>query len=263
MQDERSFSVQGRTMKAAFKSLAAAGLLCAAAAQAGEMTRPEPASPAHPERRAVVVSGEGEVSAAPDRARIAMAAEETKPDLKAAQADVNRIVRDYLAQARALGVKDEDISTAGLSIRADYDYSSKDGRKFVGYHVTRNIVVVVRELDKIGDYLQKATDAGINNVSDPVLESSQAPELQRKAMAKAAADAQARARVLAETLGVKLGTVHTINAAAEVTPPRPLMRTMAMAAPAQSAPNGNEEMGFAAGEIRFHSTLTADFDLVP
>lgn len=245
-------------MNAPLKSLIALCLLGAAAAQAAE-----PGHPPWPERRAVTVSGQGEVSAAPDRARIDMAVEETKPDLKAAQADVNRIVRDYLAQARALGVKDEDISTAGLSINAEYDYSAKDGRKFLGYRVTRNIQLVVRDLDRIGDYLQKATDAGINNISDPVLESSQADELQRQAMAKAAADAQAKARLLAETLGVKLGLVHDINAATEVTPPRPLPRMMAMAANAQAAaPSGNEEMGFAAGEIHIKATLTADFDLV-
>ena len=250
-------------MKAALQSLAALCLLYGAAAQAHALVRPEPAAPPpHPERRSVTVSGQGEVSAAPNRARISMAVEETKPDLKTAQADVNRIVRDYLAQARALGVKDEDISTAGLSINAQYDYSAKDGRKFLGYHVTRNIEVVVRELDKVGDYLQKATDAGINNVSDPVLESSQADELQRQAMAKAAADAQAKARVLAETLGVKLGAVHTVDAATEIALPRPLPRLMAMAVPAPAQPSGNEEMGFAAGQIHIKATLTADFDLV-
>jgi uncharacterized protein len=249
-------------MKAALQSLAALCLLCGAAAQAKEPEHPWPGPPPHLERRSVTVSGQGEVSAAPDRARISMAVEETRPDLKSAQADVNRIVRDYLAQARALGVKDEDISTAGLSIRSDYDYSGKDGRKFLGYHVTRSIELVVRDLDKVGDYLQKATDAGINNISDPVLESSQAEELQRQALAKAAADAQAKARVLAEALGVKLGAVHTIDAATEVTPPRPQPRMMALAAAAPAAPSGNEEMGFAAGQIRFHVSLNAEFDLV-
>jgi uncharacterized protein len=250
-------------MNAPLKSLMALCLLAASAARAAEPVHPQwPDHPQWPERRMVTVTGEGEVSAAPDRARISMAVQETKPDLKAAQDDVNRVVRDYLAQARALGVKDEDISTAGLSINAQYDYSGKDGRKFLGYQVTRGIQVVVRDLDRIGDYLQKATDAGINNVSDPVLESSRADELRREALAKAAADAQAKARLLAETLGVKLGLVHTINAATEVAPPQP--RVMAFAQTARAAaPSGNEEMGFAAGEIQIKATLSADFDLVP
>ncbi|HZR34056.1 MAG TPA: SIMPL domain-containing protein [Nevskia sp.] len=238
--------------KGSLQTALAALLLCSAAAQADA---------AAPDRRAVTVSGQGEVSAAPDRARLSMAVEITDPDLKAAQAKVNGIVRAYLAQARALGARDEDVSTAGLSINAEYDYSNGKGRKFLGYHVTRGIGVVVRDLDKIGDYLQRATDAGINNISNPQLESSKADELQRQALAKAALDAQAKARALADTLGVKLGTVHTINASSEaIRPPGPQPRVLAMAA---AAPGGNEEMGFAAGEVKYSSTLTAEFDLLP
>ena len=70
------------------KTALAAILLCSAAAQADA---------APPDRRSVTVSGEGEVSAAPDRARLAMAVEVTDMDLKAAQTKVNGIVRTYLA----------------------------------------------------------------------------------------------------------------------------------------------------------------------
>ncbi|MDR3416392.1 MAG: SIMPL domain-containing protein [Nevskia sp.] len=251
-------------MNAPLRSAAALFLLCAASAQARETAVPPGPMPfPHPpERRTVTVGGQGEVSAAPDRARLSMAVEETRPELKTAQADVNRVVREYLAQARALGAKDEDISTAGLNIRAEYDYSGKEGRKFLGYHVTRSIEIVVRDLDRIGDFLQRATGAGINNVSDPQLESSKADELRRQALAKAAQDAQAKARILAETLDVKLGAVHTINANAEALPP-PGPRPRVLMAAAAPEPSGNEEMGFSAGQIRYTATLTAEFDLVP
>ena len=118
----------------------------------------------------------------------------------------------------------------------------------------------MRDLDKIGDYLQRATDAGINNISDPQLESSRAEDLQRQALVKAAQDAQAKARLLADTLGVKLGAVRSISAnSAAPRPPGPVPRVMMAAA---AAPSGNEDMGFAAGEIRFSSSVSAEFDLV-
>src|SRR5882757_8570325 len=116
-------------------------------------------------------------AASADRARLTMSVDTLRPDVAAAQADTARIVRDFLAQAHQLGARDEDLSTAGFSVRAEYDYVQKPGgsneRRFLGYRVTRGIEVVVRNLDKVGDFLQKATAAGINNVSDPVLESSQ------------------------------------------------------------------------------------------
>lgn len=238
------------------RMLLLSALACAAAAPLAQADVP-------PDRRSVTVSGRGEVSTTPDRARLSMSVEITKPELRAAQAEVNRIVREYLAQVRALSIKDEDISTAGLSIRSEYDYSPK-GRRFVGYHVSRGIEVVVGDLDKIGDVLLRATAAGINTVSDPQLESTKAEDLQRDALAKAAADARAKASVLAAAMGVKLGSVHTLNANTEYNAPpvfaAPRMKTLAMAADAQES--GNEQIGFAAGEIKFTATLTADFDLV-
>lgn len=238
------------------RMLLLSALACAAAAPLAQADVP-------PDRRSVTVSGRGEVSTTPDRARLSMSVEITKPELRAAQAEVNRIVREYLAQVRALSIKDEDISTAGLSIRSEYDYSPK-GRRFVGYHVSRGIEIVVRDLDKIGDVLLRATAAGINSVSDPQLESTKAEDLQRDALAKAAADARAKASVLAAAMGVKLGSVHTLNANTEYNAPpvfaAPRMKTLAIAADAQES--GNEQIGFAAGDIKFTATLTADFDLV-
>ncbi|WP_293369805.1 SIMPL domain-containing protein [Nevskia sp.] len=217
-----------------------------------------------PDRRSVSVSGRGEVAATPDRARVSMQVETTKLDLRLAQTEVSRIVKDYLAQLKALGIAEADISTAGLSIQPEYDYSAKGGRKFLGYHLTRGIEVVVRDLDKIGDVLLKATTAGINNVSDPQLESSKAEALSRDALAKAAEDARAKAKVLADALGAKLGAVHTLNANAEYIPAPQLQKArFSVAASADLAQeSGNEALGFSAGQIRYSATVNADFDLI-
>ena len=217
-----------------------------------------------PDRRSVSVSGRGEVAATPDRARVSMQVETTKLDLRVAQTEVSRIVKDYLSQLKALGIAEADISTAGLSIQPEYDYSAKSGRKFLGYHLTRGIEVVVRDLDKIGDVLLKATTAGINNVSDPALESSKAEALGRDALAKAAEDARAKAKVLADALGAKLGAVHTLNANAEYIPaPQMQKARFSVMAAADAAPeSGNEALGFSAGQIRYSATVNADFDLI-
>lgn len=234
------------------RALALAALSLSCAAQAGD---------APPDRRSVSVDGRGEVYATPDRARVSMSVEVTKPELQAAQAEANRVVRELLAQLRPLGLKDEDIATAGLNIRADYDYANSK-RRFLGYHVSRGVEVVVRDLDRIGDVLLKATAVGINNVSDPQLESSKAEALQRDALAKAAANARAKAQVLADALGVKLGPIHTVHSSTEAPPPVPRARFALMAAAPAADASGNEQMGFSAGQIRYGANLDADFDLV-
>lgn len=234
-----------------------------AAVLAFSLSMPARAADHTHDRRSVNVSGRGEVAVTPDRARVSMQVTTTKTDVRAAQADVSRVVRDYLGQLKGLGIAETDIGTAGLTIQPEYDYGPK-GRKFLGYRVTRGIEIVVRDLDKIGDVLLKATAAGINDVSDPQLESSKAEALGREALAKAADDARAKAKVLADTLGAKLGPIHTLNANAEFVPAPVAFkgRVMAMASADGVAESGNDAIGFSAGQIRYTASVNADFDLL-
>lgn len=215
----------------------------------------------HAATRAVSVNGEGEAVARPDRARLNLGAEALDPDLKRAEADVNRIVRDFVAQAKKLGAKDEQISATGVSISPEYVWPEGGReRKFTGYRVSRQVELRIDALDKLGDYLLKATSAGFTSVSPPMLESSKAPELQRQALVHAANDARGKAKLLAETLGAKLGVVMRVTESSVGIPmPMMEMKQMRMA----SAPaDGNAEMGLSFGEIRVRATVSAEFDLL-
>lgn len=210
--------------------------------------------------RAISVSGEGEISAQPDRARLSLGVEKLDAELGKAEGEVNRIVRAYLAEAKALGARDEQLSATGVGIQPEYVWP--DGgreRKFVGYRVTRQIEVRVDDLARLGDYLLRATKVGVNQVSAPLLESSRAQELERQALAAAAENARAKARLLAKTLDVKLGVLARLSESSVGAPP---VMYKAMAARAEAA-DGNAQMGLALGEIRYRATVTAEFDLLP
>src|SRR3546814_9437724 len=119
-----------------------AALLLSAAVHAGDTPPP----------RIVAVDGEGEVSTQPDRARLNLAADALDPELKTAESQVNGIVRAYLAEARALGATDKEISTAGISINPEYVWDDKAKKqKLVGYRARRDIAVTVSNLDTLGD----------------------------------------------------------------------------------------------------------------
>jgi uncharacterized protein YggE len=213
-------------------------------------------------RRNVSVSGQGEVSVQPDRARLALGVEASNVELKAAEAEVNRVVRAYLVEAKALGIRDEQISTAGVTINPEYVWDDKAHRQqFTGYKARRQIDLRVDDLTVIGDLILRATKVGINQVNSPVLESSKARELTRQALVKATEDARSKAQLLADTLNVKLGAVRNISAN-DAVPPPVMYRAMAMRAAAPEADGGNSEMGFSGGEIKYSASVNAEFDLV-
>jgi hypothetical protein len=67
---------------------------------------------------------------------------------------------------------------------------------------------------------------------------------------------------LCDALGAKLGAVHTIGAGSLDGVPRPPRPLLAMAKTVADSDNGNSEMGFTAGQIRFGASVTAVFDLI-
>lgn len=214
-----------------------------------------------PAHRHVAVSGEGEVTVLPDRARLHLGVTRLNPDLRAAESEVNKVVRGYLAEARNLGVKDEHLNSTGVSINPEYVWDEKErNNRLVGYRVSRDIEVLVLNLDRLGDLVLAATKVGVNQVQPPQLEFSRSREVQQQALVKAALDAQARAKLLADTLGLKLGPVHQLNAS-EAAPPPPMPKMMVMRA-AAAGDDGNREMGVNAGELRYGASVNAEFELI-
>ena len=79
----------------------------------------------------------------------------------------------------------------------------------VGYEVTQSLEVKIRDMAKIGDILQGATDAGANQVGDLQLTVDKQDELKKQAREEAIKKAKARAQELASQLGIKL--VRIVN----------------------------------------------------
>lgn len=209
----------------------------------------------------IAVSGHGEVSTLPDRARLSLAVDALDAEVKKAEAEVNRVTRLYLDELKKLGVDAKDVSTTASSLQPEYVWEETTRRqKLVGYRARRDIQVLVRNLDQLGDVILSATQAGVNHVSPPALESSQAEALAREALALAAKDAQARALSLAGALGVRLGSARVVREAGQAMPPPQPYKVMAMRAE-MAMDGGNQQMGISTGEIRILADVSVEFDI--
>lgn len=238
-------------------SLLALGLLSAGISAAARADHDDGEMP-----RTISVSGTGTVDATPDIARLSLAVQRRNASMQVARDDTVRVSKDFLALCKKLGIPENKIRTSGLTIQPEYRWDEKTNQQvFTGYFVQRQLQVEVTDLNKLGDVIEGAIDAGVNEVSPPALDSSKAKELNRDALAAATADAKANAERVASSLGVKLGAVRTVVAnGAMPRPPMPMqemrLQTMAMDSAGKAAAN------YVPGEISFEGRVEATFDVV-
>ena len=70
---------------------------------------------------------------------------------------------DIIAAVKALGVAEADIQTTNLSLNPQYGNGPTP--KVVGYQISEQIEVTVRDLDKAGDVVDAATAKGATDVN--------------------------------------------------------------------------------------------------
>ena len=216
----------------------------------------------HLERpREITVSGTGTVTGEPDKARVQFTVQKSNPAMEKARADAVAVVEQFLALTKKLGIDPKKVRTTSAFVNPEYRWDEKTNRQvLIGYMVQRQLEVEVNDLDKLGALIEGAVDAGVNNVSPPSLDSSRRRELNRQALTAASKDAEANARAIAESLGVKLGALRVLTAgdATPPPPPMPLVRMQAMKAEAADA--GAET--YTPGNLEFEARVNATFDVV-
>jgi hypothetical protein len=210
--------------------------------------------------RAVSVSGQGEVSAEPDLAYVTLGVEARRPNLADARTQVATVVDRVLALCKELRIDPRLVNATRVQIQPEYSWNDKERKQvLLGYIVSRQVQVEVRDLDQLGPLLERAVTAGVNQVGDPVLDSTKRKQLERQAMTLAVQDARANAETLAVAAGVKLGAVRTLNGAGSP-PIVPVYRSKMIMADAAAAPP--PEASYKPGDMKFTATVSAEYDLV-
>jgi len=208
--------------------------------------------------RTISVSGVGEVSAAPDQAFVDLGIEARKPTLEEARTEVNGRVDAVLALTRKLRLDPDRVNATRISVRPEYDWDQTTReRRFLGYYVSRQVLVDLRDLEKLGALIEGAIDLGVNQVDDPRLDSTHRREHEREALALAVADAKANAETLASAAAGKVGRVRSISASSNTS--RPPVQYMMMEA--KAADTGGAAT-YVTGAIRFEATAQVSYDLL-
>jgi uncharacterized protein len=181
---------------------------------------------------AVVVIGSGEATSTPDIARITLGVEAQNGNPEAAVSEVNKKMKAVIEVLKKKGIADKDVRTANLNIfmvetppHYPMPMPMSEPAPMPGppgmppatakappvFRASNSVLITLRQLDKVGDTLGAAIQAGANQAWGITFEMDDPKPLRAKARAKAVEDARARAEELARASGVKLGRVLSIG----------------------------------------------------
>ena len=208
-------------MSSTLRTLGAGALGALIVAVAVLALRPGPvagalATDATPAQHTITVSGSGKITIVPDVARVNLGVTVTKSTVKAVREAGAKAMTDVIASIKALGIADADIQTTNLSLYPQY--GSGSAPKIVGYQISEQILVTVRDLDKAGDVVDAAAAKGANNVNGISFESADPVKAQNDARAAAVAAARTSAQAMANAGNVSLGAVVSITDASQISP---------------------------------------------
>ena len=161
--------------------------------------------------RKLSVSGLGVVYLTPDIVYINIGVN-TQRENAAEAVEINKEQTSAVIQAiKDFGVDAKDIRTTNFSIWSNPQYDEFGQVKGSNYSVDNTVNVTVRDLDKLGDLLDAAIQAGANSIYSIQFDVEDKTEATKQARAQAVEDAKLEAQELADAAGISLVQIEDIN----------------------------------------------------
>ena len=200
----------------------------------------------------IVTTGEAVVRRAPDQAFVTVSVESRARNPRDAQRQNTEAMTAVQQRIAAAGVPKDAVRTLGYNIQQEFDYI--EGRRVARGYLARNAVEVrVEAVDRTGEILDAAVQAGATSVASVRFDLKDRAAAEREALRLAVVDARARADAAAAGAGRAVDRVLRIDDTPQVRvgPPRPMMAMAREAAVVQQTPIEAGEL-----EIRAQVTLT-------
>jgi len=153
--------------------------------------------------RTIAVTGMGRASAKPNQAQLSLGARSQETTATEALAKNAESMNNVIEALKGMGIPEDDIETAYFSLYPRY---STYGETIIGFEVTHMLKVTTTSLDKVGEIIDGAVEAGANSVGGVYFTFTEGKlrELNEQARQGAVEDAKAKAETIATSLAVKI-----------------------------------------------------------
>jgi uncharacterized protein YggE len=178
------------------------------------------------ERRRVVVSATGEADGEPDLAVLSVGVEATGDAAGTVRNDLSTAAEDLREALLDAGLDEDDVTTSNYSIRDRLDRrameedgvrprSDDDLDEYRYYQGVHTYSVEVSEIDRVGEIIDVAVDAGADNVGRVTftLSDGRRSDLRETALDRALETAREEAEHIASEVGASITEVTVVDAA--------------------------------------------------
>lgn len=160
------------------------------------------------------VQGKSDFDVSPDQAVLRIRVETQDVDAQKAQDQARVVANQVMSALKAEGVRSDEIETAEYNIQKVQEWNPELRKsEDKGYRVYNVLKVTTDDLDRVGDYLDAAVQAGANRIDsvDFQLSDSLEAEVKTEALQKAGSNARLKAQALADSMGVRLGRLRSVS----------------------------------------------------
>lgn len=163
------------------------------------------------EGKTILVSGSGTASEQADEATVILGVQTEGETASEASRQNAELMTSVINAIKSLGLTEEDMKTVSYSIYPVY--SKGDYTQIVGYRVINMISVKATDINLVGAVIDTATENGANRIQGVSfrLSSEKWEELKRQAYLVALRDAESKASLIAETLGLTITGVYSVS----------------------------------------------------
>lgn len=212
----------------------------------------------------ISITETGEIFAKPDLAKVSFSVVTEAKNVADALSDNAGNMNNVINFIKSEGVLEKDIKTTNFSIYPRYEYEKGETesyypsgkRTLVGYEVSQQLTVNIRDLEKVGEIIEGTTNAGANVVGDLQFTIDNQEELKKQARAQAIEKAKNKAKEIASQIGVNLARITNFSENAYY--PSPLYESKA---PSLGIGGGGETPQIQTGENKISVTIVITYEL--
>ncbi len=220
--------------------------------------------PSSGDSNAINVYGKGTASASPDIVLVTLGIEAREDSVLEARGRAAEAMTKLFAVLQQAGIDDQDIQTRTFSITPQYTWREKrdeEGNRIneqvpAGFIVSNQVVVLLRDIAKTGHVIDSIAVAGgdLTRVRGVQFAIDDPSAIEAQAREAAVLEGMKKARHYAETAGLNLGALLTINESSTTVPgPKSLGQDRSLMMLAEST------TPVAGGELEVQVTLQMSF----